>query len=200
MSGMITWFSPSRYSCALNVTGLLAISTKYFAWTVFILLLLTASSSPAKTKTSTSSAMSSSLVIFSPSKSTNRPPSLLNFCNFSASRPFASKTAVCESLAETSVQLGHIWSIVVAKNEPTLPKPCTAYFMGFSPLSSSVNHSVNANTPPRPVAASRPRLPPLAMVLPVKLARDESPVSFSYSSTIQSIIVPLVFTSGAGIS
>ncbi len=67
-------------------------------------------------------------------------------------------------------------------------------------LSKRLRISRSANKPPRPVAASLPSEPPAPILLPVKAALDVSPVSFSNSSTIQSIMVALVLTSGAGTS
>ena len=58
----------------------------------------------------------------------------------------------------------------------------------------------SANSPPRPVAASRPSEPPTAIGLPVSTARLSIPLMRLYSSAIQAISRPEVFTSGAGTS
>ena len=51
---------------------------------------------------------------------------------------------------------------------------------------------------PRPVASTRPRLPPSAIGLPVTTPVAVEPSFMEYVSIIQAMVWALVFTSGAG--
>ena len=83
---------------------------------------------------------------------------------------------------------------------PTLPKPCTT----TRALDTSMFRSRAASQPttntPRPVASTRPRLPPSAIGLPVTTPVAVEPSFMEYVSIIQAMVWALVFTSGAGMS
>jgi len=73
-----------------------------------------------------------------------------------------------------------------------VPKPCTATRVspGFCfSFSASLRMAMNA---PRPVASSRPRLPPSAMGLPVMTPGARIPAMASYSPAIQPMMRALV--------
>ncbi len=95
--------------------------------------------------------------------------------------------------------------ISFAKLPPALPTPWIAT-VAFSSVGIILVCSIacfRTNCPPRAVAVLRPSEPPFSMDLPVTTALAFSIGMFSileYSLTIVSIILELVYTSGAGMS
>ena len=88
-----------------------------------------------------------------------------------------------------------------ARNEPTLPKPCTATVMAVeAAVAASPAASRMQKRPPRAVASSRPSEPPIDSGFPVTTPSTEWPLFIEYVSKIQAIIAPSVPTSGAGMS
>ena len=87
---------------------------------------------------------------------------------------------------------------------PTLPKPWMAAVACARSRSWSSAHDWMQYTVPRPVASSRPKLPPEATLLPVTTCRATFFVAcalvFMYVSIIQTMCCALVPMSGAGMS
>src|SRR5437764_480292 len=87
-----------------------------------------------------------------------------------------------------------------ARNEPTLPNPCTATFMPASRRSCFATASRMQKRLPRAVASSRPSDPPTLSGLPVTTPSTEWPLFIEYVSKIHAITDGSVPTSGAGMS
>ena len=126
-----------------------------------------------------------------------RPPSARCWTSAWASMPASEWMAPLASDTPT-IRAPWSWRIRAAQ-EPTLPKPWTTNVHSAGSMPSAGAASWNANTTPRPVAASRPYEPWSAIGLPVTIA-GVWPWSLPYSSMNQAMVCALVPTSGAGMS
>ena len=82
-----------------------------------------------------------------------------------------------------------------------LPNPCSATFAPLRPMPRALAASLTQYAVPRPVATFLASEPPMSMSLPVITPGIcLLPLSLLYTSMICTISVPVVYTSGAGMS
>ena len=127
-----------------------------------------------------------------------------SFCIFISSETLIpSERRIAPFESERATTLNPASASIRAMCPPTFPNPCTAHVKSPVRRETSLaffRYSRSTTNPPNAVAISRPREPPSSTGLPVRTAGTLYPFIFEYSSIIQAMICPSVFTSGAGTS